>query len=142
MKNTKKRGFTIVELVIVIAVIAILASVLIPTFSGVVAKAKKSAALQEARNAYTNYLANYVTEYNGSLPDDLCIKSGDYYFEVKAGQFTGEECSNTTAHPYYTIASGELVAPPQTNPATHTYTAPAAGGSNNQGGEGGNTQNP
>ena len=32
MKNTKKRGFPIVELVIVIAVIAILASVLIPTF--------------------------------------------------------------------------------------------------------------
>ena len=48
MKNTKKRGFTIVELVIVIAVIAILASVLIPTFSGVVTKAKKNAALADA----------------------------------------------------------------------------------------------
>ncbi|MGM9683101.1 MAG: type IV pilin protein, partial [Eubacteriales bacterium] len=33
MKNTKKKGFTIVELVIVIAVIAILAAVLIPTFT-------------------------------------------------------------------------------------------------------------
>lgn len=57
MKNTKKRGFTIVELVIVIAVIAILASVLIPTFSNVVTKAKESKNLQEARNAYTDSLA-------------------------------------------------------------------------------------
>ena len=38
MKNSNKKGFTIVELVIVIAVIAILAAVLIPTFSGLVKK--------------------------------------------------------------------------------------------------------
>lgn len=62
MKNTKKRGFTIVELVIVIAVIAILASVLIPTFSNVVNAAKKSKALQEARNAYTEALVAHLEE--------------------------------------------------------------------------------
>lgn len=38
MKNTRK-GFTITELVIVIAVIAILAAVLIPTFSNLIKKA-------------------------------------------------------------------------------------------------------
>ncbi len=43
MRNTNKKGFTIVELVIVIAVIAILAAVLIPTFSGIIAKARLSA---------------------------------------------------------------------------------------------------
>lgn len=45
------RGFTLVELVIVIAVIAILAAVLVPTFSGVVKKAHASAALIDATNA-------------------------------------------------------------------------------------------
>ena len=44
MKRNNKKGFTIVELVIVIAVIAILAAVLIPTFSGVIEKANKSSA--------------------------------------------------------------------------------------------------
>ena len=39
MKKMNKKGFTIVELVIVIAVIAILAAVLIPTFSNVIQKA-------------------------------------------------------------------------------------------------------
>ena len=54
MKNRK--GFTIVELVIVIAVIAILAAVLIPTFSGVIGNANQSAALQTARSTLTNAL--------------------------------------------------------------------------------------
>ena len=43
MKKTNKKGFTLVELVIVIAVIAILAGVMIATFSNVVAKANASA---------------------------------------------------------------------------------------------------
>ncbi len=62
MKRTVKKGFTIVELVIVIAVIAILAAVLIPTFSGIVAKANKSATLQEARNYYTEVYADDIAD--------------------------------------------------------------------------------
>ncbi len=42
MRNPNKKGFTIVELVIVIAVVAILAAVLIPTFVNVVNKANVS----------------------------------------------------------------------------------------------------
>lgn len=53
---SNKKGFTIVELVIVIAVIAILAAVLIPTFSSVVSKANQSSALQTARSTLTNAL--------------------------------------------------------------------------------------
>ena len=72
MKTTnKKRGFTIVELVIVIAVIAILAAVLIPTFSGVVQKAKDSAALQEATAAYKETIG--MTEYASIAADEVAI---------------------------------------------------------------------
>ena len=49
MKSNKK-GFTIVELVIVIAIIAILAAVLIPTFASLVRKANVSADTQLVRN--------------------------------------------------------------------------------------------
>ena len=52
MKKTNKKGFTIVELVIVIAVIAILAAVLIPTFSGIITKANQSAVTQTAAALY------------------------------------------------------------------------------------------
>ena len=60
MKNRK--GFTITELVIVIAVIAILAAVLIPTFSGVVDKAQESAAKQELVAAYKEAFALAIAD--------------------------------------------------------------------------------
>jgi len=53
MINSRKKGFTIVELVIVIAVIAILAAVLIPTFSNLVKKANMSADQQAVRQMNT-----------------------------------------------------------------------------------------
>ena len=76
MKMNKK-GFTIVELVIVIAVIAILAGVLIPTFSSLVQKAQDSAAIQEARNKYTEYVG--LHDYSdGTEPDrNIVIEIGD-----------------------------------------------------------------
>ena len=71
MKRNNKKGFTIVELVIVIAVIAILAGVLIPTFAGIVAKANKSAVEQETRAALTVILA----EENGQMDS-----AAEYFF--------------------------------------------------------------
>lgn len=84
MRNNKK-GFTIVELVIVIAVIAILAAVLIPTFSGVITKAQDSAALQKAAGAHKVLLAELVDEKNTDLSDD-----GTWYFIVDGRWFTLE----------------------------------------------------
>lgn len=86
MKNRKaKKGFTIIELVIVIAVIGILAGVLIPTFSNVIANANKTAAMENAKNAYTNYLVENAT--NEALEKNICIHSGEYYFLVTNGSF-------------------------------------------------------
>ena len=56
----KNKGFTLTEMVIVIAVIAILAAVLIPTFIGISNKAKLSADVQTAKNATT--LASGLTD--------------------------------------------------------------------------------
>ena len=62
MKRNNKKGFTIVELVIVIAVIGILAAVLIPTFSGVIGDANATAAKQEARNGYLECYAEDIKD--------------------------------------------------------------------------------
>ena len=84
-KNNRK-GFTIVELVIVIAVIAILATVLVPVFSNVITKAKESAALQEAKNIHTNYIAS-INYKDGDLAqtDTFYIIVEDYYVKVENG---------------------------------------------------------
>ncbi len=99
MKNKLKKGFTIVELVIVIAVIAILAAVLIPTFSSITNSARESAALQEAKSGSETILALTT----GTLPEDSAFlvaeddedNTNDYTFtfterkiQAAAGEFS------------------------------------------------------
>ena len=83
MKKTNRKGFTIVELVIVIAVIAILAAVLIPTFAGMIDKANDSKALQNA----TNVLKAYIADNAATDEDvDLYILVDTTYFDVTDGK--------------------------------------------------------
>ena len=84
-KTNTKKGFTIIELVIVIAVIGILAAVLIPTFSNVIEKANESAAMQAARNEYEVFLAEHAAELTGK--ENYVIVYNTYAFKVTNGQF-------------------------------------------------------
>ena len=79
-KKNKRRGFTIVELVIVIAVIAILAAVLIPTYANLVKKANEAKAQAEAKNLITEMLADILLGKEGDA--DLLVfseKGSDVY---------------------------------------------------------------
>ena len=71
MKNNKK-GFTLVELVIVIAVIAILAGVMIATFSNVVSDAQASADLQEVKSSFDAIYLSFVAD-NGTVPNAIAL---------------------------------------------------------------------
>ena len=82
-KCSKKHGFTIVELVIVIAVIAILAAVLIPTFSGIIEKANHSKLKQEAKNAYTQYVIDHAG--SGTVPKYMLYKDEELYIAIENG---------------------------------------------------------
>ena len=62
MLKFKKKGFTIVELVIVIAVIAILAAVLIPTFTIIIKNAEVSTAFQACKSGSSLYLLREMKE--------------------------------------------------------------------------------
>ena len=89
IKKLRKKGFTIVELVIVIAVIAILAAILIPTFTNVVNKAEASKIQSELKSAYTQYVAEasddqeYVEGYAHIL-----FKFEDNYYEYDGSVFS------------------------------------------------------
>ena len=94
MKKLNKKGFTIVELVIVIAVIAILAGVMIPTFGGVINNANKSAALQKANNAYKAY----IMETNADTSDLVISVDGKYWFTVTGNKLEDEPAASEPAH--------------------------------------------
>lgn len=87
---TNGKGFTIVELVIVIAVIGILAAVLIPTFTSVINQAEESKAIQESQNL--------IKEVNILQPnidlDDIVI----LYYETKKTDDFGIEINHTVKY--------------------------------------------
>lgn len=101
MKRNNKKGFTIVELVIVIAVIAILSAVLIPTFTGVVDKAEAAADLQNARNAYTEYLVDHPTA------EIKYVKQNNKFYDVDDFDATPKTSVDDTVV-YLDAATGEL----------------------------------
>ena len=60
-KMKKKKGFTLIELMAVIAIIAILAAVLVPTVSGYITRSKKTAIITQVRT-----IVNAVESYNAT----------------------------------------------------------------------------
>ena len=70
MKNSNKKGFTLVELVVVIAIIGVLAAILVPSMMGYVKKSRLKTANGNAKTAY-NAVAEYVTDQEtlGKLSD-------------------------------------------------------------------------
>ena len=81
MKNLKKKGFTIVELVIVIAVVAVLAAVLIPTFVNLTRKANISSDTVLAKNLNTA-LSLYQAENEVAEFDDALEGIKDYGYLI------------------------------------------------------------
>ncbi len=80
-KLNNKKGFTIVELVIVIAVIGILAAVLIPTFSGVIDKANESSRVQQTENALKSLIVNLNGELKADATYYFCIDQKVYKYD-------------------------------------------------------------
>lgn len=99
MKKQTKKGFTLVELVIVIAVIAILSAILIPTFGNVISQAKENAAQEDARTAYQQFLMENK--------DNDIVTSENYtaYILVDATE-SSSSISNATY--VYSFADGAL----------------------------------
>lgn len=64
-------GFTLVELIVVIAIIGILASVLMPKFTGFTDRAKKTEVMSDAKHIYTAFETIKVETNEYPVADDV-----------------------------------------------------------------------
>ncbi len=86
MKNTRtdrnRRGFTLIELMIVIAIIGVLSAIGIPNFLNYRAKAQNSAAEVEARNFYDTAMSHYAdigsaTTFSAAAQPNSHVRNSD-----------------------------------------------------------------
>ena len=69
-KLNNKKGFTLMEMLIVVAIIAVLVAIAIPVFNGALTKSKEAADVANVRALYAEWQVGILTEDKG-IPDNL-----------------------------------------------------------------------
>lgn len=110
-KILTKKGFTLIELIVVIAILAILAAILIPSLTNYLAKATQAKDQSNARSFYSAVVLEVATLTTAPA-------NGDYTPTAAAGT---NPCTNTTTD--ITIAGG-VVSAYSCQIGTKTYAAP------------------
>ena len=83
---TGKKGFTLAELLIVVAIIGVLVAISIPIFSAQLQKARLATNKANARAAYAAAMAWYIE--NTDLSDEYQIYKDGGMFDISTGIFT------------------------------------------------------
>ena len=102
-KLNNKRGFTLVELIVVIVIILILAAVLVPNVMRYIRQAREAAFKQEAA-AYLTEVQGYEAEYYANEKTDLT----DDLWETSGFELTGESTDMVSISWSYSKANKKI----------------------------------
>ena len=101
MDKNKKKGFTLVELIVVLAILAILAAILVPALTGYIDKANEKKILATARQYYVAAQTVVSEAYaNNDKLQGISILSGSYTVRIEEQQektYSKEQIANSTS---------------------------------------------
>ena len=80
MKKRNQKGFTIMEMLIVVAIIAVLVAIAIPTFNSALTKSKEAADIANIRAAYAEMMMDYMMDGKQLTAEQIKGKIGTLNF--------------------------------------------------------------
>ena len=81
MKKNRTKGFTLAELLIVVAIIAILVAILIPILNNQLERSRQSADAANLRSAYSEAIADAME--NAVVATDTTVETRSYQVELR-----------------------------------------------------------
>ena len=104
-RKSGKKGFTLMEMLIVVAIIAILIAIAIPTFSSALTKAKVAADTANLRAYYAEEMANHLLEDTAltkveTATDKVTINGVEYTLQAGTYTTTVKDDSMTITYTY------------------------------------------
>ena len=123
MKKNNKKGFTLAELLIVVAIIAVLVAIAIPVFTSQLEKSRESTDAANIRSAYAEVVAEALTDGTAEVEREVELKQTvDDWQTSPAPELAGAGVISGGSHVDPTISG----VPKKDGTCTVKYT-PAAG---------------
>ena len=123
-KKINKKGFTLAELLIVVAIIAVLVAISIPVFTSQLEKAKEATDLANIRSAYAEVMSDALTNGTGAASKTIAMSQSDLTKWTTASPKVGDIALGTPAA-YCTVAiAANATAPTITFSASAPSTNP------------------
>ena len=99
LQKRNQKGFTLMEMLIVVAIIAILVAIAIPVFNAQLEKAREATDAANVRAAKAVAVATYLTD--GEVDGSAIVNGTTYYFDAAEGDLDA-----STPTPGYGKAAG------------------------------------
>jgi len=106
MKKNNNKGFTLAELLIVVAIIAVLTAIAIPVFTTQLEKSREATDQANVRSAYAYLMTEYLTNADNAYSTTVSAKQTQDGWQGTTGTVTMQVNGSEAEKTYSAVTSG------------------------------------